>query len=106
MRAFFKVRVLLKKLTHGGFCDIFAKPRQNQNNRRCAMPRITAFILIGAWLAFAALAPRLLSGDIVGLLAIAGMAVTVAVLAVSGHVSRPDPLSLNLTGRRPYWDMR
>ncbi|KAA5803499.1 hypothetical protein F1654_06755 [Alkalicaulis satelles] len=70
------------------------------------MPRITAILLIGAWLAFAAIAPRFLTGEVTGLLALAGMVATVAVLAFSGHVSRPDPLSLNLTARRPYWETR
>jgi len=70
------------------------------------MPRLTAILLIGAWLAFAALATRFLTPEVTGVLALAGMAATVAVLALSGHVSRPDPLSLSLTGRRPYWEMR
>lgn len=62
--------------------------------------------LIAAWLAFAFIAPRMLNGETVTLLALAGMAATVVMLAVTGHVSRPDPLSLNLTGRRPWWETR
>ena len=62
--------------------------------------------LVAAWLAFAFIAPRTFDGETVTLLALAGMAVTVVILAVSGHVSRPDPLSLNLTGRRPWWETR
>ncbi|MFP4518869.1 MAG: hypothetical protein ACLFQ5_05385 [Oceanicaulis sp.] len=67
---------------------------------------LTPTALIAAWLAFAFAAPRVFSGETVTVLALAGMAVTVGVLAVSGHVSRPDPLSLNLTGRRPWWETR
>lgn len=63
-------------------------------------------VLIAAWMAFAFAAPRLLSGELTTVLTLAGMAVTVVVLALSGHVSRPDPLSLNLTGRRPWWETR
>ncbi|MEQ8404272.1 MAG: hypothetical protein RKE49_04180 [Oceanicaulis sp.] len=62
--------------------------------------------LIAAWLVFAFIAPRTFSGDTTTLLTLAGMAATVVILAVSGHVSRPDPLSLNLTGRRPWWETR
>lgn len=62
--------------------------------------------LIAAWLAFAFVAPRAFSGEIVTVMTLGGMVATVAVLAVTGHVSRPDPLSLNLTGRRPWWEMR
>jgi len=58
-------------------------------------------VLIAAWLGFAFAAPRLLSADMTVLFALAGIGATLAVLALTGHVSRPDPLSLNLTGRRP-----
>jgi hypothetical protein len=67
---------------------------------------VFASTLIAAWLAFVYAAPRLLSEDWVIGLTLAGMAATVAVLAATGHVSRPDPLSLNLTARRPWWEMR
>lgn len=70
------------------------------------MPRLTAILLIGAWLGFAALASRFLTPEVTGVLALAGIAATLAVLALSGHISRPDPLSLSLTGRRPYWETR
>ncbi|MBI1264487.1 MAG: hypothetical protein GC187_07115 [Alphaproteobacteria bacterium] len=69
------------------------------------MPRLTAILLIGAWLGFA-FASRVLTPEVTGMLALAGIAATLAVLALSGHISRPDPLSLNLTGRRPYWETR
>jgi hypothetical protein len=62
--------------------------------------------LIGAWMAFVYAAPRLLNEDWVIALTLLGMAATVGVLALTGHVSRPDPLSLNLTARRPWWEMR
>ncbi|MGJ3230870.1 MAG: hypothetical protein ACFE0P_03655 [Oceanicaulis sp.] len=62
--------------------------------------------LIAAWLAFAFAAPRLFAVEMTTVLTLAGMAATVVVLAVTGHVSRPDPLSLNLTGRRPWWETR
>ncbi|MGX6648531.1 hypothetical protein ACWCOP_11390 [Maricaulaceae bacterium MS644] len=62
--------------------------------------------LIVAWLAFAYVAPRALTGDMTVLLTLAGIAATLVVLALTGHVSRPDPLSLSLTGRRPWWEMR
>lgn len=67
---------------------------------------IFALALIAVWLAFVYAAPRLLNEDWVVGLTLAGMAATVAALAVTGHVSRPDPLSLNLTARRPWWEMR
>ncbi len=67
---------------------------------------VFASTLIAVWLAFVYAAPRLLSEDWVIGLTLAGMAATVAVLAATGHVSRPDPLSLNLTARRPWWEMR
>lgn len=63
-------------------------------------------VLIAAWLAFAFAAPRLFGADLTTLLALGGIAATVLVLVLSGHVSRPDPLSLNLTGRRPWREMR
>jgi len=62
--------------------------------------------LIAAWLAFAAFVPRLLPAEIVSVLALVGMALTLLVLAFSGRFSRPDPLTLNLTARRPYWETR
>ena len=65
-----------------------------------------AFSLIAAWLAFVYAAPRLLSEDGVIALMLVGMAATIGVLAASGHVSRPDPLALNLTARRPWREMR
>jgi len=67
---------------------------------------IAPALLIAGWLAFAFIAPRALSGDMIVLALLAGAAATVAVLAITGHVSRPDPLSLNLTGRRPWWETR
>ncbi|MFW5661457.1 MAG: hypothetical protein ACOC05_08725 [Oceanicaulis sp.] len=71
------------------------------------MPRLfVPVMLIAAWLGFAYAAPRLFDGETTTILALAGMIATVAVLAVSGHVSRPDPLSLNLTGRRPWRETR
>ena len=65
-----------------------------------------ASTLIAAWMAFVYAAPRLLSENWVTGLTLLGMAATVGVLAATGHVSRPDPLSLNLTARRPWWEMR
>ena len=62
--------------------------------------------LVAAWLAFAFIAPRALSGDLIVVFLLAGAGATVAILALTGHVSRPDPLSLNLTGRRPFWETR
>lgn len=62
--------------------------------------------LIAAWLAFAAFVPRLLPVEIVSVLALLGMAFTLIVLALSGRFTRPDPLSLNLTARRPYSETR
>lgn len=70
------------------------------------MKPIIAVSLIAAWCVFAAIVPRVLDEPAVTLAALAGMALTVAVLALSGHVSKPDPLRLNLTGRRPYWETR
>ncbi|XBQ14842.1 MAG: hypothetical protein ABL308_07670 [Oceanicaulis sp.] len=71
------------------------------------MPRLfVPVLLIAAWLGFAFAAPRLFDGETTVLLMLAGMAATVIVLAVSGHVSRPDPLSLSLTGRRPFRETR
>ena len=67
---------------------------------------VFAFTLIAAWMAFVYAAPRLLSENWVIALTLAGMAATVGLLAATGHVSRPDPLSLNLTARRPWWEMR
>lgn len=63
-------------------------------------------LVISAWLGFAFAAPRLLSSDMIVMFVLGGIAATIAVLALTGHVSRPDPLSLNLTGRRPWWEMR
>jgi len=70
------------------------------------MKPIAAFSLIAAWCVFAAIAPRVLGEPAVTIAALIGMAATIAVLALSGHVSKPDPLRLNLTGRRPYWETR
>lgn len=70
------------------------------------MSRLPALILIAAWLTFAALVPRLFSPEVTNALALAGMGLTVLVLIKSGRVMRPDPLSLSLTCRRPYWEMR
>jgi hypothetical protein len=65
-----------------------------------------ALCLLAPWMAFAYAAPRTLNEDwLIGLMLV-GMAVTIGVLASTGHVSRPDPLSLNLTARRPWWEMR
>lgn len=70
------------------------------------MFRLIPIGLIAAWFAFAGLAPRLVSAEWVSVLALAGMAVTVLILANTGRVNRPDPLALNLTARRPYWETR
>ena len=70
------------------------------------MPRLIGVFLIAGWLAFAAAAPRLVTDGWLSVLALIGMALTIAVLAASGRLSRPDPLSLNLTARRPYWETR
>jgi|OM-RGC.v1.034856602 hypothetical protein len=67
---------------------------------------VFASSLITAWLAFVYAAPRLLSEGWVSGLTVLGMIITVGVLALTGHVSRPDPLSLNLTARRPWREMR
>ncbi len=67
---------------------------------------VVAISLITAWLAFTYAAPRLLHADwLVGVLLL-GMVGTVGFLALTGHVSRPDPLSLNLTARRPWFETR
>lgn len=63
-------------------------------------------LVVSAWLVFAGVAPRVLSENWVIALTLAGMAATVVGLAFTGHISRPDPLSLNLTARRPWREMR
>ena len=67
---------------------------------------VFAFTLIAAWMAFVFAAPRLLTENWVIAVMLVGMAATLGVLAATGHVSRPDPLSLNLTARRPWREMR
>ena len=67
---------------------------------------IAPVLLLTVWMAFVYAAPRMFSEDVTIVLMIAGMAATVACLAATGHVSRPDPLSLNLTARRPWFEMR
>jgi hypothetical protein len=67
---------------------------------------IYAILLLGAWMVYAFAAPRLLSENWVIALTLTGMVGTVGVLALTGHVSRPDPLSLNLTARRPWFETR
>ncbi|WP_375550054.1 hypothetical protein ABWI01_06750 [Oceanicaulis alexandrii] len=70
------------------------------------MSHLVGVGLIAAWLAFAVLAPRLASAEVTSLLALVGMALTLVVLFATGRLTRPDPLALNLTGRRPYWETR
>ena len=70
------------------------------------MKPLKAFTFIAAWCVFAAIAPRLFSPEMTAIAACVGMIITLIVLALTGGVLKPDPLSLNLTGRRPYWEMR
>lgn len=71
------------------------------------MPRqAPAFLLIAAIFGFTYAAPRLFGDNGAAVLTLALIAGVVIVLARTGHVSRPDPLSLNLTARRPYWETR
>ncbi|MEO1038448.1 MAG: hypothetical protein AAFX09_02805 [Pseudomonadota bacterium] len=70
------------------------------------MKPLTALMFVAAWLAFAGIAPRVFPTEWTALLALAGMGVTIVLLALTGRILKSDPLSLNLTGRRPYWEMR
>jgi len=70
------------------------------------MKPLKGLMFIAAWCLFAAIAPRLLSPEMTAIAAVTGMLITLSVLAVTGGVLKRDPLSLNLTGRRPYWEMR
>ncbi|WP_019962330.1 hypothetical protein [Woodsholea maritima] len=68
------------------------------------LKRLLGLAVILGWFGFAALIATFpLPAALEVVLAIIGIALTLLVLALSGRMSKRDPLTLNLTAHRPHY---